>query len=128
LNVLKATPTVSWADPAAIVYGTALGDAQLDASADVAGTFAYSPAAGTVLGAGSHTLAVTFTPTDTANYTSVSQTATLNVLKATPTVSWADPAAIVYGTALGDAQLHATAHVAGTFADIPAARTVPGAG
>jgi hypothetical protein len=57
-NVDPAAPTVTWADPAAIVSGTALGAAQLDATADVPGTFAYSPAAGTVLGAGSHTLSV----------------------------------------------------------------------
>ena len=35
----------------------------------VAGTFVYTPAAGTVLNAGSQTLSVTFTPTDAANYT-----------------------------------------------------------
>ena len=41
-------PTITWASPASIVYGTALSAAQLDATANVAGTFAYSPAAGTV--------------------------------------------------------------------------------
>ena len=38
--------------PAAITYGTALGATQLDATASVAGTFAYTPASGTVLEAG----------------------------------------------------------------------------
>ena len=42
---------------------------QLEATASVPGTFVYTPAAGTVLGAGnSQTLSVTFTPTDTADY------------------------------------------------------------
>ena len=41
--ILKATPTVSWDDPAPITYGTALGDAQLDATASVPGAFAYDP-------------------------------------------------------------------------------------
>ena len=35
------TPTISWPNPANIVYGTALGSTQLDATANVAGTFAY---------------------------------------------------------------------------------------
>ena len=48
----KATPTISWSNPANIVYGTALGGTQLDATASVAGTFAYAPASGTVLKAG----------------------------------------------------------------------------
>ena len=53
-----------------IAYGTPLSAAQLDATASVPGTFAYSPAAGTVLQAGSgQTLSVTFTPTDTTDYT-----------------------------------------------------------
>ena len=43
---------ITWANPAGIVYGTALGSAQLDATASVPGTFTYSPAAGTVLHAG----------------------------------------------------------------------------
>ena len=43
--------------PAAITYGTALSAAQLDASASVPGTFAYSPAAGTVLTAGTSEIA-----------------------------------------------------------------------
>ena len=41
--------------------------------ADVPGTFVYTPAAGTVLGAGQQqTLTLTFTPTDTADYTGAS--------------------------------------------------------
>ena len=44
------------------------------------GTFAYTPAAGTVLDAGNgQTLSVTFTPTDTTDYTTATATATINV-------------------------------------------------
>lgn len=50
-------PTITWPAPAAITYGTALSAAQLDASASVPGTFAYSPAAGTVLTAGTSEIA-----------------------------------------------------------------------
>ena len=49
------------------------------------GTFVYSPAAGTALGAGSDTLSVTFTPTDTVDYNVAAATALINVLPATPT-------------------------------------------
>jgi hypothetical protein len=39
------SPTISWPNTADIVYGTALGGMQLDASANVPGTFIYTPAA-----------------------------------------------------------------------------------
>jgi len=122
------TPTLTWATPAAITYGTALSAAQLDASASVPGTFAYAPAAGTVLGAGTHTLTVTFTPTDSADYTTATDSVTLTVNPATPTLTWATPAAIIYGTALDAAQLDASASVPGAFVYTPAAGTVLGAG
>ena len=68
-SIAKATPVITWATPADIVYGTALSATQLNATADVAGSFIYTPAAGTKLNAGANqTLSVTFTPTDTANY------------------------------------------------------------
>ncbi len=78
----KATPTITWATPAGIMYGTALTSAQLDATASVPGTFVYSPAAGTVPAAGTDTLSVTFTPTDTTDYTTATATTTLVVLSA----------------------------------------------
>ena len=125
INVLQATPTITWAKPADIVYGTALSATQLDATASVPGTFTYTPAAGTVLGAGNNqTLSVAFTPTDTTDYTTATATATINVLPATPTITWANPANIVYGTALSATQLDATASVPGTFTYTPAAGTV----
>ncbi len=129
--VNPATPTMSWPTPAAITYGTALGGTQLDASASwtvggalasVAGTCVYTPAAGTVLKANTQpqTLSVTFTPTDTTDYTTVTQTTTIVVNRATPTVSWPMPAAIAYGTVLGGTQLDASASwtVGGAFASV----------
>jgi hypothetical protein len=124
------TPTITWATPSPIVYGAALSSTQLDASSGgVAGTFAYSPAVGTVLTAGSQTLSVTFTPTDTTDYTSATGSVTLVVNKTAPTVSWATPSPIVYGTALSSTQLDASSGgVAGTFAYSPAVGTVLTAG
>jgi hypothetical protein len=128
LSVNQATPAITWPIPAAITYGTALSGAQLDASSSVAGAFAYSPAAGTVLTAGQQTLKATFTPTDTADYTTATSTVTLTVNDATPTITWATPSAITYGAGLGTAQLDATSSVAGSFAYTPALGTVLGAG
>ena len=129
INVLPATPTISWAKPANIVYGAALSATQLDATASVPGTFSYTPAAGAILGAGNNqTLSVAFTPTDTTDYTTATATATINVLPATPTISWAKPANIVYGAALSATQLDATASVPGTFRYTPAAGAILGAG
>ena len=138
LNVQKITPVIAWGNPADITYGTALGATQLNATASnngatVDGTFTYTPAAGTVLGAGVNTLSVRFTPTDTAHYKTVTATVQINVLKATPAINWGAPADITYGTALGAAQLNATAShlgsaVDGTFTYSPAAGTVLQAG
>jgi hypothetical protein len=128
LNVAKAATSVTWSDPADIVYGTALGAAQLNATANVAGTFSYSPAAGAALNAGSHTLSVTFTPDDAANYNGSSASVSLTVNRAQSEISWSNPADVVYGTALGAAQLNATANVAGTFSYSPAAGAALNAG
>ena len=124
----KTTPTITWATPAAITYGTALSGTQLNATASVAGTFTYTPPAATVLNAGTQTLSASFTPTDTTHYNSASATVSLTVNKATPTVTWAAPAAITAGTALSATQLDATASVAGTFAYNPAPGAVLTAG
>jgi hypothetical protein len=124
----KATPTITWATPAAIPYGTPLSAIQLDATTTVPGTFAYTPAAGTVLSAGSQTLNTVFTPTDTADYTTATAATTITVNKAIPTITWAAPAAITFGTALSATQLNATASVPGTFAYTPAAGATPAVG
>jgi len=88
-NITKATPVITWADPVDIVYGTELSGTQLNATADVLGTFVYDPIAGTILDAGDdQTLGVTFTPEDTGNYNNASGTATLNVAKAAAYISF----------------------------------------
>jgi hypothetical protein len=82
LTIAKATPGLSWATPADIVVGTALSATQLNALATVAGSYGYSPASGAVLPVGTHTLSVIFTPTDSANYATVSTTVDIDVLAA----------------------------------------------
>lgn len=63
-------PIVTWNTPAAIVYGTALSATQLNATANVPGTFEYSRTAGTILPVGNNPISVTFRATDTATYPS----------------------------------------------------------
>ncbi|MBC6992407.1 MBG domain-containing protein [Hymenobacter sp. BT491] len=131
LRVNQVQPSITWNNPTSIVYGTALGNSQLNATAAVAGSFEYTPAAGTVLNANtnSQTLSVTFTPNDATNYASVTKTVGIMVTKATPTVTWSTPDDIVYGTALSSTQLKASANgVDGTFTYSPAAGAVLEAG
>ena len=94
----QITPTIIWATPAAIPYGTALSATQLHASSTIAGTFAYSPLVGTVLTAGTHTLSVLFTPTNMTDYTTASGSVTLTVNPALLTVTAVNISKIV-GTA-----------------------------
>src|SRR5207247_2372147 len=80
-TVMRATPVIAWPVPAPIASGSLLGGAQLNATANVPGSFAYVPPAGTVLPAGNgQTLSVTFTPTDLANFTTTQATVSINVV------------------------------------------------
>ena len=82
--VNQATPTITWTTPAAITYGAALSSTQLNATASVAGSFGYAPAASTVLPPGSQTLTASFSPTDTTDYTTAASSVTLTVLAIPP--------------------------------------------
>jgi hypothetical protein len=70
---------LSWPTPAAIAYGTPLSPVQLDATANAAGVFSYTPAPGTVLAVGGHVLTATFNPTDTSVYSSATVSVVLFV-------------------------------------------------
>jgi hypothetical protein len=98
-TVTKATSIVTWETPKAITYGLALSAQQLDATSKIPGTFEYSPAKGTVLGVGSHTLSVTFTPTNTADYAAQTSTVKLEVKPALLTIT-ANNIKVEYGKAL----------------------------
>ncbi len=78
-NPAKTTPTITWTQPAAISNATPLSSTQLNATANVNGSFAYSPAAGAILAPGNQTLSVTFTPADLANYNNATASVTLQV-------------------------------------------------
>jgi len=89
LSVSKGTPTLSWATPAGITYGTALSGTQLNATASyggnaLSGTFTYTPGAGVVLSGGAgQDLHVDFAPADGGDYNGGSMDVAINVSAAT---------------------------------------------
>ena len=129
LSVMRKTPTIHWPMPDPINRATPLGPAQLNASASVPGSFTYSPSTGETLGAGTHTLAVSFTPADSVNYTPAEASVSLTVAEVIPaSVTWLDPHSISYGTALSAEQLNASSSIPGSFSYAPAAGEVLPAG
>jgi hypothetical protein len=92
LTILMSTPLIAWPAPARIFAGVPLSGVQLNASAsdaisgaELAGTFVYTPAAGTVLAPGlGQTLSVVFTPNNAANYNTAAAQTTINVDPAIP--------------------------------------------
>ena len=142
-TITRGTPTLTWANPAAITYGTALGAAQQNAAASytsalvngpVAGNFTYSPSAGSNLTAGIHTLSVTFAPIDAVDYMTASASVSLKVNAAsgssgavvTPyTVSYdGNPhTATASFTGLGGVSLAADFNLTGTTHTLPGVYT-----
>ncbi|MCY2949606.1 MAG: MBG domain-containing protein, partial [Planctomycetota bacterium] len=92
--ISKANQTITWATPASILQGTALQATQLNATVDgvsggsAAGALTYTPAAGTVLAVGTHTLSVSAAAT--SNYLAASRTVQIVVNSTTvaPSVTW----------------------------------------
>lgn len=101
LVIGKATQTITWSNPAAIVYGTALGATQLNATVagveggSASGALTYAPEAGTVLDAGNRTLKVT--ATETVNYNEAVKQVSIAVTPANTTTS-ANNASAVFGS------------------------------
>jgi Flp pilus assembly CpaE family ATPase len=113
------TPEIEWQVPAPIAYGTPLGAPQLNATSPIPGKFAYVPAKGSKLPPGTHSIWVTFAPTDTKRYASTQYAVSLTVTLATPVIKWPTPAAISYGTPLSAAELNASTAVPGVFTYTP---------
>lgn len=115
ITVSKGTPGIDWPEPDEMACGEALSAAQLNATSSVAGSFEYSPAAGEVLSAGTHTLSVFFTPKDQSNYTEAEATVSVSVARNVPEIEWVTPDAITCGTPLSAEQLNAVSSVTGSF-------------
>lgn len=76
----KFAPTLSWDTPADLKQGYPLTTAQLNAKANLPGSFEYSPPLGTLLPPGPQKLTATFTPTDTYSYGSTSIETVINIV------------------------------------------------
>ncbi|NBS80174.1 hypothetical protein EBS57_10380, partial [bacterium] len=128
--IARGTPVISaWPTASAISYGQAVGDSVLSGGmANPAGSFLWiNPGNRPNAGASSQSLA--FLPADTNNYESVTNSSLiLMVNKAVPVITWTNPVAITYGTALTTNQLNASASVAGNFVYSPTNGSVLNAG
>jgi hypothetical protein len=80
VTVEKGMPVLAWPPPIPILYGTPLSSNQLNATANMSGSFAYHPPVGSVLNLGTNTLSVVFTPTDTVDYTNTTTEVSLVVV------------------------------------------------
>ncbi|HEY1174261.1 MAG TPA: MBG domain-containing protein [Verrucomicrobiae bacterium] len=79
LTIFKGAAAITWNAPSPMLYGNVVGAAQFNAVAAVQGIYSYSPPAGTVLGPGTHTLQLIFTPLDSANYLRSTNTVTITI-------------------------------------------------
>ncbi|UPU37859.1 putative Ig domain-containing protein [Geomonas paludis] len=130
VTVNKATPTITVLPVASgVTFGEPLSLSTLSGGAgSVPGDFVFTnPAA--VPPAGNYTASVTFTPTESTNYSSVTGTVMVAVAKRTPTISTVPNAsAIISGQALSISSLSGgVASVAGNFAfTSPSTTPAPG--
>jgi hypothetical protein len=104
------TPTITWAPTNSIVYGNSLsGILNATTVGSIAGSYAYTATlsggsavavtSATVLAAGSYTLGVTFSPSDTTDYNSATASVSFTVTKAAATINIAS-ASKAYGATL----------------------------
>ena len=98
LSVNKATPNITaWPIASSITYGQMLASSTLTGgTASVAGTFAFTTPT-TVPNAGTAAQSVTFTPTDTTNYNTLTGTVDVTVNPA-PLTATADDQSKTYGS------------------------------
>jgi uncharacterized protein (TIGR02145 family) len=94
----KLNPVINWENPADIRFGTLLSDIQLNATADVPGTFVYTPEIGAKLNEGpNQELKVSFTPNDLATYNTTSKSVNINLLPGSLSTAIFNPN-LTYGT------------------------------
>jgi hypothetical protein len=118
VTVNKATPTVSsWPTASTINYGQALSASKLSGGSSN-GTFTWTSAS-TVPDAGVNSESVTFTPTNSVNYSTTTNNVNVTVNQVAPTVTlWPTAPSISVGQTLGDSTLNnnGTASTDGAFA------------
>ena len=102
VTVSQAVPNVTWPTASTITYGQTLADSKLSGGTGD-GSFTWTTPT-TAPGAGSPSESVTFTPTDSTDYSSSTDTVS-SVSQAVPNVTWPTAGAITYGQTLADSKL-----------------------
>jgi hypothetical protein len=127
VTVNKADATVTWPTAATITYGEALSAATLTGGSGD-GTFAFTSPSTVPSAGAAQSYQVTFTPAS-GNYKTATQTVSVTVNKATPTISFVPSAsAISFGQTLASSVLsNGTASVDGSFS-FTTTSTAPSAG
>jgi glycerophosphoryl diester phosphodiesterase len=121
----RVLPVITWATPDAILVGTELSATQLNATANVAGSFTYNPTNGAALSAGLHTLTAQFTPADTNTYAPVAANVSMLVKSNnTPVITVRGPGKIGTNDLLSATMFQTTADVRGSFSFSPAPGTL----
>ena len=119
LTVNKATSSVTtWPTASSITYGQTLASSTLSGGQSTpAGSFTFTSPT-TAPGTGTASQGVTFTPTDTTDYSALTGTASVTVNKATSSVTtWPTASSITYGQTLASSTLSGGASTpAGSFA------------
>jgi len=119
VTVNKTTPTINaWPTASGITFGQTLSSSALTGgSASVAGSFAWTTPSSTP-STGTASYSVTFTPTDSTDYNTVTGTVSVTVAQATPVINILPTASgITFGQALSSSTLSGgTGSVSGSFA------------
>jgi len=125
--IAKGTPVISnWPTGSPISFGQALSNSVLSGgSASVPGSFGWTSPTNRP-NAGTNSFSVTFVPTDTNNWNTVSTNISFVVNPASPVLTWAPSpvAGLTYPSTLSSAQLNATSSVPGRFTYTPPVGTV----
>ena len=80
-DTVKLNPVIVWDTPDDLKAGAPLSEAHLNATADVPGSFTYTPPLGTILDEGDNqVLTAEFIPDETATYNNITSTVTINVI------------------------------------------------
>ena len=103
---IEPVKNFTWEEFEQLRYPCRLKKEHYICSSDIKGVFEFEPGIGTNLKVGKHTLIVTFLPED-EEIESQCIRREVEVLKATPEVSWKPPSYINEGTPLGRKQLNA---------------------
>jgi hypothetical protein len=116
----KIFPSILWAPPEPIVFGTRLSSLQLCARADVPGKFVYDPPIHALLDASDAALlGVAFHPENTIEFNVSTCKVALHVKKAVPALTWEPPPFLYIGAALQPKHLCATCKLPGSWVYCP---------